>query len=69
MAEAASRIDRIEAPQGANDDACDPQVAPCGSGILVTIYGRPFQLTEHAARALAWGLVSAIEEMDRNRRC
>ena len=69
MAEAAIRFDRnttIDAPAA---DACDPRVTTDDRGVVVTIYGRPFELSEGAARALAWALVSAIEDIDRRRRC
>ena len=69
MTEMAMSLDAVSAGEGMNHDASDPQVAAQDKGVMVTIYGRPFQLSERAARALAWGLVTTLEEIDRNRRC
>lgn len=69
MAAVAMNTDTIEVGQPAVADGCDPQVAANHLGVVVTMYGRPFQLTERAARALAFELVSTLEEMDRKRRC
>lgn len=58
----------IEVGEAAMSEASDPHVTPYREGIVVTLYGRPFQLSLRAARELAWGLVSTIEEFDRTRR-
>lgn len=68
MAAVAINTDSFELGQPPASDGCDPQVAANHLGVVVTMYGRPFQLTERAARALAFELVSTIEEMDRKRR-
>lgn len=69
MADAAVRLDTRETTDLPVPDACDPRVTTEDRGVVVTIYGRPFELSEDAARALAWALVSAIEDIDRRRRC
>ncbi|MFA5939763.1 MAG: hypothetical protein WC809_10455 [Sinimarinibacterium sp.] len=68
MAADADGVDAMDVVRGAMLDGCDPDVATNGEEIVVTMYGRPFQLSERAARTLAFKLIAAIDEMDRSRR-
>lgn len=68
MNAAAKNIAAHEMDQVAVLDGCEPQVTTTESGIAVTMYGRPFLLSERAARSLAGQLIAAIEEIDRSRR-
>ncbi|MFA5941498.1 MAG: hypothetical protein WC809_19285 [Sinimarinibacterium sp.] len=52
-----------------DSDACNPDVSLDGEDLLVAMYGRPFKVTEADARQLAWGLISKIEELRRQRLC
>lgn len=68
MNAAARTVDVIDTAQAQSPEGCDPQVTAGDTGIVVTMYGRPFPLSERAARMLALQLIAAIEEIDRNRR-
>lgn len=68
MNAAAKGVTAAELDTVTMQDGCDPQVTAGEAGIVVTMYGRPFQLSERAARMLALQLIAAIEEIDRSRR-
>lgn len=44
-------------------DACNPVAALEGRNLVVTMYGRPYKLTDAEARQLVWELISRLEDL------
>ena len=57
----ADGVDATDSERGAALDGCNPEVVENDQQIVVKMYGRPFQLSERAARMLAFKLIAAIE--------